>query len=101
MATHTEKPSKSSLTKPYRFDARLNESQRLLLERAADLEGRSLTDFVLQSAESAAERTIQERTMILLSARDSEAFVEQLLHPAEPGPTLRKAAQRYKDRLSR
>lgn len=101
MATRTEKSSKALPTKPYRFDARLNESQRLLIQRAADLEGRTLTDFVLRSAESAAERTIRERTMILLNARDSEAFVEMLLHPPEPGKTLRKAAQRYKDRSRR
>lgn len=36
----------------FRFDARLTESQKLLIQRASDLEGRSMTDFVLRSAES-------------------------------------------------
>jgi uncharacterized protein (DUF1778 family) len=91
---------KEPASKPYRFDARLNENQKLLIQRAADLEGRTLTGFVLHSAESAAERTIQERTMLLLNARDSNAFVKALLAPApEPGPALRNAAKRYKKRL--
>lgn len=101
MATRTEKRSRPASTKPYRFDARLNESQRLLIQRAADLEGRTLTDFVVHSAESAAERIVRERTMILLSARDSEVFVEKVLGPPEPGPVLRNAVERYKDRLIR
>ena len=48
-------------TRVYRFDARLNEEQKLLIQKAADLQGRTLTDFVLQSAQAAAERTIAER----------------------------------------
>lgn len=93
-------PAREAVAKPHRFDARLNESQRLLIQRAADLEGRTLTDFVLHSAELAAERTIQERTMLVLGAKDSEAFVQALLAPArEPGQALRRAAKRYNQRL--
>jgi uncharacterized protein (DUF1778 family) len=81
--------------KVYRFDARLNEEQKILIQRAADLEGRSMTDFVLHSAQQAAERTIQERAVLILSARDTEAFVSAILDPAEPGPVLRRAVQHY------
>jgi len=86
-------------SRSYRFDARLNENQKLLIQKAADLEGRSLTDFVLNSAESAATRTIQERTMTVLNARDSEAFVQLLLNSPAPGHVLRKAVKRYKKLL--
>ena len=87
--------------KVYRFDARLDENQKTLIQRAADLEGRTMTDFVLHSAKVAAERTIQERAMTVLSARDTEAFVEAILNPSEPGPVLRAAARAYKTRLGR
>src|SRR5205823_13317953 len=80
----------------YRFDARLDEDQKVLIQRAADLEGRTMTDFVLHSAETAAERTIKERAMLILSARETEAFVDAILRPAEPGPVLRGATRRYK-----
>lgn len=87
--------------KVYRFDARLDEDQKTLIQRAADLEGRTMTDFVLHSAKVAAERTIQERAMMVLSARDTEAFVEAILNPPEPGPVLRAAARAYKTRIGR
>src|SRR5579864_5235241 len=87
---------KAPKSKAYRFDARLNQQQKTLIQRAADLEGRTMTDFVLHSAETAAERTIQERAMLVLSARETEAFVNAILHPAEPGPVLRAAARHYK-----
>ena len=92
---------RSPKPKAYRFDARLNEDQKLLIERAADLEGRTMTDFVLHSAEVAAERTIQERAMLLLSARETEAFVAAILNAAEPGPVLRAAARHYKKSTGR
>ncbi len=88
-------------SKVYRFDARLDEDQKTLIQRAADLEGRTMTDFVLHSAKVAAERTIQDRAIMILSARDTEAFVDAIFNPAEPGPVLRAAARTYKSRMSR
>ena len=85
--------------KGYRFDARLNENQKLLIQRAADLEGRTMTDFVLGSAQSAAQRTLEDRTMLILSARETGAFVDALLTPAQPGPVLRRAAEHYKQTM--
>lgn len=67
---------KTPRPKAYRFDARLNEEQKVLIQKAADLQGRSMTDFVLQSAERAAERTTEERAMLILSAGETEAFVD-------------------------
>jgi len=84
----------------YRFDARLNGEQKLLIQRAADLEGRSMTDFVLHSAEAAAERTIEKRAILVLTARESQAFAEAILNPPNPGPVLRKAFREYRRRVS-
>ena len=85
--------------KTYRFDARLNEEQKLLIQRATDLEGRSMTDFVLHSAEAAAERTIEKRAMLILTARETEVFVDAILNPPNAGPVLRKAALEYRKRM--
>ena len=60
-----------------------------------------MTDFVLHSAEAAAERTIEERAMLILSARETETFVDAILHPAEPGAVLRSAARHYKNTIAR
>jgi uncharacterized protein (DUF1778 family) len=52
----------------------------------------------LRSAEQAAERTIQlqQRTLLIISAHESEEFVNSLLNAPEAGAVLQKAARRYK-----
>src|ERR1017187_10236353 len=96
VAVRTRK-HKKVISKVYRFDARLDKDQKTLIQRASDLEGRTMTDFVLHSAKIAAEHTIQERAILLLSARDTEAFVNAILNPLEPAPVLRAAARGYKN----
>ena len=94
-ARKTKPPAKT-----YRFDARLNEEQKLLIQRAADLEGRTMTDFVLHSAEAAAEQTIEKRALLILTVRETEAFAEAILEPSGPGPVLRKAAREYRKKVA-
>ena len=100
-ATLKTRSLRAPKTKAYRFDARLNEEQKVLIQKAADLEGRTLTDFVLRSAEAAAERTLQDRVMLILSARETETFVDAVLNPAAPGIVLRAAARYYKSSTGR
>lgn len=50
-------------------------------------------------AQRAAEETIRDHELITLSARDSRAVMQALLHPEPTGPWLRQAAQRYKDSM--
>ena len=85
--------------KLYRFDARLNEAQKILIQRAADLEGRTMTDFVLHSAEAAAERTIEKRAMLVLTIRETNAFANAILNPPDPGSVLRQGACEYRKNL--
>jgi uncharacterized protein (DUF1778 family) len=103
MSQTVPKVAKRKTLKPkaYRFDARLNEKQRILIQKAADIEGRTMTDFVLHSAQAAAERTIEQSAMLILSARDTQTFVDAIMHPAEPGPVLRAAANHYRKTLGR
>ena len=79
-----------------RLEARVSAEQKALLQRAADLQGRTLSDFIIGSAQRAAEEIIREHTVITLTAQDSRAFVEALLNPPAPNERLRAAAARYK-----
>jgi uncharacterized protein (DUF1778 family) len=88
------------MARTYRFDARLKEEQKLLIQRAADLDGRTMTDFVLHSAEAAAERVIERRAILVLTARETEAFVTAVLKPPAPGPVLRRAAREYRKKTA-
>ena len=79
-----------------RLEARITPEQKEMLERAAALEGTSLTDFVLHSAQQAAEHVIRDREHLLLDMQASAAFVDVLLNPPVPNPALRAAAQQYR-----
>jgi uncharacterized protein (DUF1778 family) len=81
--------------RPDRLEARISRDQKLLFQRAAQLQGRTLTDFVISSAHEAAVRTVEEMQIIRLSATDSRAFAEALLNPRKPNERLRAAARRY------
>lgn len=83
-------------TKQERLEARISPAQKRILERAANLRGTSLTDFVLTSAHEAAMQTIKDFEVLNLCDEAREAFVNALLNPPEPNKTLRAAADRYK-----
>ncbi len=78
-----------------RVEARVTPEQKKLLEHAAALEGRSLTDFVLSSAQAAAADTIRRHELLNLTPHDQETFVAALLHPPAPNKALREAAASY------
>jgi uncharacterized protein (DUF1778 family) len=78
-----------------RLEARISRDQKALFQRAAELQGRTLTDFIIASVNDAAVRVIDEAQTIRLSAKDSRAFAEGLLNPREPNARLKAAAQRY------
>lgn len=79
-----------------RLEARVTAEQKRLIEQAAALQGRSVTDFVLSSVQDAARRAIEEHQRLELSARDSQAFVEALLNPPPPNDRLRETVARYR-----
>jgi uncharacterized protein (DUF1778 family) len=80
-----------------RFAARIGREEKRTLERAAQLSGRTLTDFVMSSAREAAIQTIERfEGLTLTDPRDREAFVTAMLNPPAPGKTLREAARRYR-----
>lgn len=82
-------------TKTARIDARLPEAVHAVLQRAAALQGRSLSDFVVSSAREAAERTIAEHDVLQLSIEDQSKFAEALLASESPAASLKKAAARH------
>lgn len=79
-----------------RLETRVTAEQKRLIERAAALQGRSVTDFVLTSVQDAARRAIEEHQRLDLSVRDSDAFVDALLDPRPVGDRLRDTVRRYR-----
>ena len=85
--------------RPERIEARLSSEAKAVIQRAADISGRSVSDFIVTSALEAAKETIREHGVIVLSARDTETFVEALLNPTGPNEALLAAARRHRDLL--
>lgn len=79
-----------------RLEARISQETKALVQKAADLEGLTLTDFVIASVQSAAHEVIKQHQILYLTAEDSDAFVEALVNPPEPNEALKAAALRYK-----
>ena len=84
-----------------RTEARLLPEQKKRIERAASLKGLSVSDFIVQHADEAAIRTIQQHAAWTLESNDREVFVRALLSPSEPNARLKAAATRYKERAGR
>jgi uncharacterized protein (DUF1778 family) len=78
-----------------RIEARVSARQKRLFERAAEIEGVTLTDFAISSMQRAAAAVLQEQTTIELSQRNQRAFVDALTNPPEPNQALREAAKAY------
>jgi hypothetical protein len=83
-----------------RLEARISPELQQLLKRAAQIEGRTLTDFVVAAVQEAAQKTIEQAEVIRLSLEDQQRFAEALLAPPPPSAALQRAIARH-DKLLR
>jgi uncharacterized protein (DUF1778 family) len=82
-------------TRTARIEARISPEVLAIVKRAAELQGRSVSDFVVDAAREAAHRTIEETNIIRLSLEDQHRFVDLLINPPAPTPALERAAQAH------
>lgn len=71
---------------------RVSEHQERVLRAAADLNGETLTGFVLAVATERAEEVLERAQRIDLGNEAFKRFVEALDAPSEEMPTLRRYA---------
>jgi uncharacterized protein (DUF1778 family) len=82
-----------------RLEARTNPETKALIQKAADLEGQTLSAFLVDRLREAAYQTIERHQTLQLTLRDSEAFAEAILNPPPPNAALQAAANRYKQTI--
>ena len=80
-----------------RIEARVSIEAKALIQKAVDIEGGTLTDFISKSAQIAAQNVIESHQTLKLGIEDSRAFVDAILNPKEPNDALKKAVKRYKE----
>lgn len=83
-----------------RFEARIESDVHAAIRRAAEIQGRTITDFVISAAREAAQRAIAEAEVIRLSMADSRRFADLIISPPEPVDALNRAIASH-DRLLR
>ena len=82
-----------------RLGFRVDEPTKALIERAAQLERRKLTDFCMTALTEAARRTITEHETLVLSERDRAVFFDTLVNPPASNKRLERAFAEHKRRV--
>jgi uncharacterized protein (DUF1778 family) len=80
--------SKSSRTA--RLGFRVNSHQEALIRKAAEVTGKNVTQFVLNSACEAAESALIDQRIFFMDDKKYRAFLNALEMPAEVKPKLQK-----------
>lgn len=88
-----------STTRTARLEARITREALAVVRRAAEIQGRSVSDFVVAAAQESAQRTITEIEVIRLSREAQEKFAALLLRPPAPTPALKKAFARHRAQI--
>ena len=85
-----------------RIDARIPLSVRETIDRAAAMQGRTRTDFLIEAALEKAERVISEQAVIRLAMQDQEMLAKSLLEEKieTPTPFLKNLASEYTERVN-
>lgn len=83
-----------------RLEARISTDLHAMLKRAAEIQGRTMTDFVVSAVQLAAQEAIEKAEVIRLSLADQEYFAQALLSPPRPKPALKRAFARRRKLIS-
>lgn len=83
-------------TRSTRIEARISPDALAVVKRAAEMQGRSVSDFVVAAAQDAAQKAIADVQVVRISLADQRAFAEALAHPPAPTPALRRAKEAHR-----
>jgi len=76
-----------------RVEARIAPESLAVVRRAAELQGRSISDFLVAAALKDAYKTIEDAQIIRLSVEDQHRFADMLLNPPDLAPAMQRALQ--------
>lgn len=73
------------------LNLRIKASERALIDSAAELTGKTRTDFVLEASRRAAEEALLDRTLFLAEPAAHAEFLARLDGPARPNARLKRS----------
>lgn len=77
-----------------RLQARISPDLHALLKRAAELQGRTVSEFVASAVQDAAQQAIEQADVVRLSLADQVCLAQALLSFPAPSPALKRALTR-------
>ena len=83
-------------TRTARVEARIAPDALAIVRRAAELQGRSVSDFLVAAALKDAHQTIEDAQIIRLSVADQQRFADLLLNPPPLVPAMQRALKARK-----
>lgn len=90
---------KAATASTSRLEARISSDLHSGLKRAPQIQGRTMTDFVVAAVQEAAQKAIEQAQFVRLSAADQEAFANALMAPPKPNAALKRAFKLRKQLL--
>lgn len=84
-------------TRTARIEARIAPEILAAVKRAAEIQGRSVSDFVVAAARQAAERTIEDTQIIRFSLADQQRIAAILAAPPPPSPGFDRAMEAHSE----
>lgn len=81
----------AEIARTARVEARIAPDALAVVRRAAELQGRSVSDFLVAAALKDAHRTIEDAQIIRLSVGDQRRFADLLINPPPLVPAMKRA----------
>lgn len=100
MPRKSAKSEQAPSSRAERLGFRLDEETKDLIERAAYLSRRKVSDFCVTALADTARRTIAAHETLTLSERDRQAFFAALINPPRPSERLARALDQHKRRVA-
>jgi uncharacterized protein (DUF1778 family) len=79
-----------------RLEARVSAELKAMFQRAAELKGLTLTDYVINVLVDSSQQVIRDHEVITWTGRNREVFLQALMNPPPPAPSLVAAFARYR-----
>jgi uncharacterized protein (DUF1778 family) len=86
----------AAVNKSARLETRITPELQKQLRRVAEIQGRSLSDYVTAALHAAVQKDLEDMATIRLTREASERFARALIDPSEPSPALQRAFERHR-----
>lgn len=87
---HTSADDQGASTRRTMINIRAKAEDRVLIDQAAALQGKSRSDFMIEASRRAAEDTLLDQTLLRVDPEAFALFLERLDAPPRPNPALRR-----------